>query len=176
VIEDLPLREFIRVLVGASLTALAIFSVFTVVGESVLVNLLGVHVDALRVFGGIIFFVVGYNYVTKGFETAVALRGSLKGLPAAIALPFMVGAGTITQAILISKYHAVASCISILALGVAISFVVVVIFKLIHDHMRGPWEKLFNRYVNILARVNGLLIGAISTEMILTSARRLWAH
>jgi len=54
VMEDLGRRDFIRVLGGACVTALAVFSIFALVGKYVLVRLLGVRVEALRIFGGII--------------------------------------------------------------------------------------------------------------------------
>jgi len=49
----------------------------------------------------------------------------------------------------------------------------VITFKLLRDWMTRTSEKVFDRYVNTLARINGLLIGAISTEMILSGAQTL---
>jgi len=50
---------------------------------------------------------------------------------------------------------------------------VVLAFKVVRDRLKAAQEKLLDRYENILARVNGLLIGAISTEMVVTGTRRL---
>jgi len=46
--------------------------------------------------------------------------------------------------------------------------------KWLRDHMRGTREQVFDRYVNIFARLNGLVIGAVSTDMIVTGLRELW--
>ena len=174
VMDDLNFRDFIRVLTAASILSFVVFFVFALVGQPLLVDVLSVKPQALRVFGGVVFFVVAYNYVTKGYRAAEVLRGSLEELPSAIALPYMIGAGTLTQAILIGKQNSPRPSIFVVFLGVATCFLVVAGFKLVRDHMRAAREHVFVRYVNILSRINGLLIGAISTEMILSGARHLW--
>jgi len=173
--ETLPARNFIRVLAGACVISLAVFAIFALSGERLLVDWLGIHPQALRAFGGLIFLIVGYNYVVRGYKATEILRGSLEDLPSAVALPFMIGAGTITQSILIGKSNGPGQTLFVLALGVSITFLVVMAFKFIRDHVKGPKEKVFERYINILARINGLLIGAISTEMIVSGLRDLWA-
>lgn len=174
VMDDLESRAFIRVLFWASVISLIVFWVFAVAGEPLLVDFLGVRPEALRIFGGVVFFVVAYNYVTRGYKAVETLRGSLEELPSAIALPFMIGAGTITQAILLGRRHGPCLSIFLLSLGLCICFLVVIAFKLIRDGLRDKREKVFERYVNILSRINGLFIGAISTEMIISGIRKLW--
>lgn len=128
----------------------------------------------MRIFGGVIFIVVAYNYVTRGYKGAEFLRGSLEELPSAIALPFMIGAGTIMQAILIGKKHKPLTSMFLLFLGLCVCFIVIVGFKLLRDRLKGVREKVFERYVNILSRINGLIIGAISTEMVISGIKKLW--
>ena len=175
VMEDLDKEAFLRVLIRACGISFAVFCVFGLAGEPFLVDLLGIRPDALRIFGGVIFFIVGYNYVVKGYRTNEMLRGSLDELPSAIALPFMIGAGTLTQSILIGKQHSMGVTILVISIGILVSFAIVLVFKLIRDHMRGPKERVFERYVNIMVRINGLLIGAISTEMIISGVRNMWS-
>ena len=174
VMEDLNSREFIRVLFGASIISLIVFWVFAILGEPLLADFFGVRPEALRIFGGVIFFVIAYNYVIKGYKAAEILRGSLEALPSAIALPFMIGAGTLTQAILLGKRHGPYFSLFLLFFGLCICFAVVCIFKLIRDNLKAKYEKVFERYINILSRVNGLIIGAISTEMVVSGIRKLW--
>ncbi len=174
VMDDLESRIFGKVLFWASLISLVVFWIFALVGEQLLVDFLRIRPEALRIFGGIIFFVVAYNYVTKGYRAAEILRGSLEELPSAIALPFMIGAGTITQAILLGERHGPYLSVFLLFLGLCLCFLVVIAFKLVRDHLKQAKEKVFERYVNILSRINGLLIGAISTEMVVSGIRELW--
>lgn len=174
VVEDLDMRSFVRVLVGASLISMVAFWICALAGDSLLSNLLGIRPAAMRIFGGIIFFVVGYNYVLRGFRATEMLRGRVEELPSAIALPYMIGAGTITQAILVGKQHVWWEAMLVLLIGIVVTFVVLLGFKVLHDRMHKRREAVFERYVNILARLNGLLIGAISTEMVVSSLHVLW--
>ena len=174
VMEDLSFREFLKVIISACTIALVVLWLTGVGGEQVLRSVLRVRPNSLRAFGGVVFFLVGYNYATRGYRATEILRGSVDELPAAIAMPFMIGAGTITQAILIGKNHGNALVGLVLALAMIATFTIVLAFKLVRDRMRGPRERLFDRWVNILARANGLVIGAISVDMIVSSLHHLW--
>jgi len=174
VMDDLESRTFFKVLLQASVISLVVFWVFALVGESLLVTVLNLRTESLRIFGGIIFFIIGYNYVMRGYKAAEVLRGTLEDLPSAIALPYMIGAGTITQAILVGKKHSAHVSMLILLVGIAVAFVLVAGFKVLRDHMKRRNKLVFNRYVNILSRINGLLIGAISTQMVVSGVRSLW--
>lgn len=174
IMEDLERRQFAVVLAQASSISFAVFAVFATGGDLLLVNVLGVNPSALRVFGGALFFVVGYNYATKGYKAAEQLRGELHELPSTIALPYMIGAGTITQSILVGKRHPWHTSVLLLLVGVVLSYLVVIAFRELGDRMSRTRGQVFARYVNILARVNGLLIGAISTDMIFQGIHDLW--
>jgi multiple antibiotic resistance protein len=174
IIDDVGLRAFSLVLLRACMLSVVVFLLFGYTGEYVLSNVLQIEPEAMRVFGGIIFLIAGYNYVMKGYRAAVMLRGSLEELPSAIALPYMIGAGTITQAILVGKHNPHWATASILVGGVVFSFVVMISFGLIREHMKGPRERVFERYVNTLARLNGLVIGALSVQMIVRGLHGLW--
>jgi len=174
VMEELDTRTFLIVFGKASLVSFLVFCLFAAAGEPLLTDFLSVRPEAMRIFGGIIFFIVAYGYVTKGYRATEVLRGSLDELPSEIAVPFMIGAGTITQAILLGKAHGAARATLVLFTGMAVSVLIVLAFKHIADRMRGPRERVFVRYVNIASRLNGLLIGAISTDMVVGGVRRLW--
>ncbi len=174
VMTDLPRRDFFMVMVRACLISGLVLLLFAVAGDYVLKDLMGIHPAALRVFGGVIFFLVGYQYTMRGYRATEALRGSLDELPSAIALPFMIGAGTITQATLMGRRHSPQIAASLVVVGIAVCFVCVLLFTFLHERMQGPRERLFERYINIMSRLNGLLIGTISTEMIAFGLKELW--
>jgi len=173
--EELPHRTFVYVLLRACAVSLAVFILFALTGEPLLSEYLGVRPAAMRIFGGAIFLIVAYNYVTKGYKGAEVLRGTVEELPSAIALPFMIGAGTLTQSILIGKQLAAPAAVLVLTVGIGLTFLTVLIFKPIRDRVQGTRERVFERYVNILARVNGLIIGAIFTEMVVGGIHDMWA-
>ena len=172
--EQLDVCVFIGIVVRAMIISFAAFVFFALTGERFLIRLLSVCPEALRVFGGIIFLIVGYNYATKGYRATELLRGPVEDLPSAVALPFMIRAGTITEAILLGKQHRPAAAAIILGSGLGVSFVVLSVFRLLQQAMTGLCETVFFRYINILARINGLIIGALSVEMMESGIHQLW--
>jgi small neutral amino acid transporter SnatA (MarC family) len=86
----------------------------------------------------------------------------------------MIGAGTITQSILIGEHTSLSLTLLILLLGVAIAFAVLVVFKLATDHLKKRREDICYHYMDILARLNGLIIGAVSVQMIVFGLHALW--
>jgi multiple antibiotic resistance protein len=174
VMREVSSKDFSRILLMASGVSLAVFLVFAMSGTYLLEGVLGVKSNALRLFGGIIFFMVAYGYVTQGFKATLQYRGQLDELPSEIALPFMIGPGTITQSMIVGKEFDTQLTVVILASVVVISYVVVMGFKAIRDRMVGERERVFDRYVNILCRLNGLIIGALSIQMIVHSLQLLW--
>lgn len=174
VMEDLDAGEFLRVFLLSCGIALVVFSVFALAGEALLLRVLGVHPAALRIFGGIIFFVIAYGYVTRGYRAAEMLRGPIDELPSAIALPYMIGAGTVTQAILVGKRHSGPAAVGLIAAAIVFTALFVLAFNLIRHRITATNKPVFDRYINILARINGLLIGTISTEMIVNGLSVLW--
>lgn len=173
VIHDLNRRDFFWVMAAATGMSFGAFLLFAFGGEPMLRSL-GVRLSAMRMFGGLILLGIAYNYVMKGYKAAEMLRGSLDELPSAIAMPFMIGAGTITQAIIMGRNHPPVVTVGILVAAMVFSLVVVAVFYFLHGFFHAKRERVFNRYINILSRLNGLLIGAIAMEMLLQGAQRLW--
>ena len=173
VMDDLDGGDFVRVLAWASFLSFVIFSLFALIGKPFVVNFMEVEPSALQIFGGVIIAVISYNYVVKGYRATVMYRGSLDDLPSAIAVPFMAGAGTITKAMLIGQEAGPISSILVFLISIVTCFVVVLIFRAFRESLQKKESRVFDRYINILSRVNGLLLGAIATEMILTGAQQL---
>ena len=60
---------------------------------------LNVRFEAFQIFGGLIFLVIGYRYVFQGADTIGEMRGAPEHLAGTIAMPFMIGPGTISAAV-----------------------------------------------------------------------------
>ncbi|MFW6279622.1 MAG: MarC family protein [Planctomycetota bacterium] len=173
--HELGLRAYVRTIGVASLISYATFLVFALGGRPLLVKTLHIQPEAMRLFGGIIFLVIAHDYVMKGYRATAELRGRLH-LPSAVALPYMIGAGTITQSILIGEHLTLSATILTLFFGVVTAFVVLLLFKIAGDQLKKRREDIMNRYLDLFARLNALVIGAISTQMIMSGVRTLWEH
>ncbi len=173
-IDELERATFFRVLLTASAVSLGAFWLCAFGGDWMLRMIFAINPEGLRVFGGVVFAIIAYNYVAKGYRAVEMLRGSLEELPSTIAVPFMIGAGTITQALLIGQIHGHVGSLVVLAGAMAATYGIVFLFYLVDSVLRKRHERIFRRYVNILCRLNGLLIGAFSVDMIISGAHAIW--
>lgn len=166
-IARLNFREFAQVHLRASLLSLGVFILFALVGDFLLQEVFSVSLAALQIFGGMIILMVAFRYITVGPEANLLFRGNLAELAPNIALPYMIGPGTIWLSILIGKENP-ALMSSAMILGVlAINSAFLLIVHLVIGNLRRFRDSLLGKYFSILMRLNALFIGAIGVEMVL---------
>jgi multiple antibiotic resistance protein len=129
---------------------------------------------SFQIFGGVIFLLIGLQFVFYGPQAIVALRGESAGLAGAIAMPVLIGPGTISASVVIGKRHeALYACATIIA-AVFISVVIMLALKALHDFVRPRNEPVIRRYFEIAGRITALYVGTIAVEMIMQGLRT-WA-
>ena len=95
-------KKYYYVLFKASLISFAIYTLFVLGGNFLFQKLFQISFESFRLFGGIVIFSFAYQYIVGGRNAMIKMKGSLDDLASEIALPFMVGAGTISIAILMT--------------------------------------------------------------------------
>ncbi len=171
VVQKLSLAEFTRVLTRAGLIATAVFWVFAVLGDTVFSSVLQAEFASFQIFGGVVFLLIGLQFVFRGPTALEFLRGESRHLAGAIAMPILIGPGTISASVIIGKQHdAIPACATVLA-SVMISVVIMVGLKALHDVARPKLEPLIQRYIEIAGRITALFVGTISIEMIMQGIR-----
>ena len=175
-IQDLDYRTFFRVLVRATLISASVFMLFAWGGEAIFTNLLQVRFEAFLVFGGIVISLIALQMMFTGSNAIRNMRGGdPEHISGSIAMPFMIGPGTISASVVIGKrLDPLIACTAVLA-AVATFIVVVVALKLVHDYVRPRSEPLVQRYIEIAGRIMALFVGTISVEMIMQGIRA-WAE
>jgi multiple antibiotic resistance protein len=175
VMVDLTAYQFRWVLLRASLISLVLFMLFLGTGDAVFTAVLDVRFHSFRLFGGIVIFSFAYIFIVKGSEALIQTREDLSELASGIALPFMVGAGTISLATLLGKKLPFWQGILTLLIILAINYGLIIGLKAIRDHIPSPrFQVAFDKLMAIFLRVNGFFLGAIGVDMIATSGVALW--
>ncbi len=169
-IEDLTIATFSRVLIRASLIAGTVFWLFSWGGEAIFTNYLQVRFASFQLFGGVIFLLIGVRFVFSGVDAVRATRGPPEHLAGSIAMPFLIGPGTVSAAVLIGSRHDVAVSGLVIFGTLALTMTLVVTLKLVHDYVKERNARLIDRYMEVVGRLSALLIGTIAVEMILTGA------
>ncbi|HEX5477767.1 MAG TPA: MarC family protein [Burkholderiales bacterium] len=165
-ITDLPTRVFVRVLTRGALISAAVFSLFAWSGDAIFSEYLQVRFAAFQVFGGIIFLLIGVRFVFSGADAMRGMRGQPEHVAGSIAMPFMIGPGTVSASVVLGARLPVLDAVGIVFATLALSVALVSALKLAHDYVRERNARLIDRYVEIVGRISALLIGTIAVEML----------
>ncbi|ACJ42185.1 MarC family protein [Acinetobacter baumannii] len=166
-------RVFNKALIQGSLIAYVVFLLFAWGGEAIFNRYLNVRFESFLIFGGLIFLVIGYRYVFQGADTIGEMRGAPEHLAGTVAMPFMIGPGTISAAVVTGMSMPLLEAAIVIALVLFVSCSVLIAMKFSHDHLRYSHAKYIDRYFDIVGRLASLLIGTIAVDMIVNGVTRL---
>jgi multiple antibiotic resistance protein len=175
VMKDLSHRDFITVLFKASLISFGIFSLFILGGEFLFEKMFQISFESFRMFVGVVIFSFAYMYIVKGYKAFMAMKENLDDLASEIALPFMVGAGSISVAIVMSYNYSLVFSFGMLVFVMIANFGIILGLKYIKDQIsKRKFRVAFDKNMQILMRLNGFFIGAIGIDMMITGIKNLF--
>lgn len=160
-------REFAGIYARASLLSFGVYALFALTGDMLFREVFQVRVDAFRIFGGLIVFIISLRYFTQGGGSAQFFQGKATELATSISIPFMVGPATIWVSMEIGRTLAAPMDVLLIGAVLAVNFLIVTVAQRFLSRMNSNRESLVGAYFTILMRTNALFIGAIGIEMIL---------
>ncbi|REJ85832.1 MAG: MarC family protein [Planctomycetota bacterium] len=159
--------QFRRVLVRAGVIAGATLCSFAVLGEYIFTRVIHAEFASFQIFGGIVFVLIGLQFMFRGPVAIEILRGQSVHVAGAVAMPVLIGPGTVSASVVVGKAHPpLTACVIVLS-AIALSLIIVLLLKAVHDYVRPRNEALVERYVEIAGRVTALYVGTIAVEMIM---------
>lgn len=174
IMKDLPKKYFLKVLFKATVISFVIYFFFLYSGEFIFDKVLQINFEAFRIFGGIIFFTLAYMFIIQGKKSLISMKEDLDDLASEIALPFMVGAGTITLSILLGKKYLLLKGFVILTVILALNFIIIVSLMYLRDTLSEKMKIAFDKNMEIGLRLNGLFAGAIGLNMVIVGINNLY--
>lgn len=173
--KDLGHKEFLLVILKASLISFVVCLLFFFLGDVIFNKVFQINFESFRIFGGIIIFSYAYFFIVKGQKALIIMKENLDDLASEIALPFMVGAGSISLSILMSKAHSPLIGSGSMAIIFIINFLVLFVLKKLRDSLeKRKFKTAFDKNMEVLLRLNGFLIGAIGVNMVMTGIKNLF--
>jgi multiple antibiotic resistance protein len=167
VVEKLELRRFARVLLAGGAMAAFVLCGFAILGDAVFSDMVQAKFASFQIFGGVVFLIIGLQFVFQGPKAINILRGDSEHLAGAIAMPVLIGPGTISASVIIGKRHdRLAACV-IVVVAVVASILLMIGLKAIHDFVRPRNERLIQRYIEITGRIVALFVGTVAVQMIM---------
>jgi len=167
VFAKLPPETFRSVVFRAGIISSLVFVAVALLGDVLFRDILQAQFASFEVFGGIVFLLIALRFVFDGNSAIAALRGDSQHLAGAIAMPVMIGPGTIGASIVIGKRLSPFNAVMAVILAVMASVMVIIALKYLHDYVRERNEKLVDRYIETAGRVTALVVGTFAIEMIM---------
>lgn len=165
-ITDLKPDEFMRALVRGALIAGGVFSLFAWGGDAIFSDYLRVRFASFQVFGGVVFLVIGVRFVFSGADAMRTIRGRPEHLAGTIAMPFLIGPGTVSASVVVGARLPVLEAVLVIFATLALTVVLVIAIKFVHDYVKEHNAYMIDRYIEVVGRLSALLIGTIAVEML----------
>ncbi|MCA9414628.1 MAG: MarC family protein [Candidatus Omnitrophica bacterium] len=167
VIQKREMKSFTKALAKAGFISILIFWIFALLGDSVFSELMQAQFESFQIFGGLVFLLIGLNFVFKGSDSIELLRGDSEHLAGAIAMPALIGPGTISASVVVgNRLEPLSACMAILV-AVTLSLLVMIGLKKVHDYVRPRNEQLVQRYIEVMGRITAFYVGTIAVDMMM---------
>lgn len=149
------------------------FVTFAFFGDAIFSRVLQVRFAAFLVFGGSVFFLVGLRFMLIGSDALREMRGAPGSIAGSIALPFLIGPGTVSASVLAGSKMSFPWAAAAIMLALTAAVAGLMLLKWLHDAALVGNQRLVQRYIDIVGRVSALIIGTIAVEMVLQGVE-LW--
>jgi small neutral amino acid transporter SnatA (MarC family) len=163
---ELPRAAFLRALVRDALAGAAVLSLFAWGGDALFGELLQVRFASFQVFAGILFLAIGMRLVLKGADAMRALGGPPGHLAGPLALPLMIGPGTVSASVVLGARLPVPDAVVVIFVALAVAAGLVAAIRFARDALQESSARLLERCVEIGGRVTALLVGTFAVETI----------
>jgi len=175
IMKELSHRDFVNLLIKANIFSYFIYLAFLAAGDLLFQMVFQINFESFRIFGGIIIFSFAFLFIVKGHRAFIQLKEDLTIMATEIAMPFMVGAGTISLTILMGHHFGFKIGAITLALILAVNFITILMLMSIRNGFEKRKRKLaFDQAMEILLRLNGFFLGAIGINMVVTGINNLY--
>jgi multiple antibiotic resistance protein len=166
-VKDLTIKPFAQIVIYAGLVAIGVFILFAILGDAIFGDIVQAEFASFQIFGGVVLLLIGLQFVFRGPMSMTFLKSKSGYSVGAVAMPVLIGPGTISASLVIGKRHDQLEAIAIIFLAVALAIIVVIALKSLHDFVLPRSEPLVNRYIEITGRISALYVGTIAVEMIM---------
>jgi small neutral amino acid transporter SnatA (MarC family) len=168
--RELDRPRFRRVLLRAGLIAGVVLSCFSILGDAIF-GAIHTEFASFQIFGGVVFVLIGLQFVFRGPTAIEILRGESAHVTGAIAMPVLIGPGTISASVIIGKRHEPLIACVVVCAAVFTSLLIVLLLKALHDYVRPRRAPLTDRHIEIAGRITALYVGTVAIEMIMQGIR-----
>tara|TARA_R100001143_G_scaffold8525_1_gene10674 strand:- start:2489 stop:3100 length:612 start_codon:yes stop_codon:yes gene_type:complete len=171
-VKNTSLGIFSSLIIRAGLISFVVFVIFAWLGEVIFDEVLQIRFPAFMIFGGITFLIIGVRLILGIGPAMESINPQSKEVAGAIAMPFIVGPGTISASVIAGTQLGIMPAALAIGLGLVFALGSMVLFKKLHDFVQAKKERYIERYVEIAGRITALFTGSFAVDMILRGIER----
>jgi multiple antibiotic resistance protein len=134
-IKGVEIGQFSRIMFRAGLISFIVFFLFAWVGEVIFDEILQVRFLAFMIFGGITFLIIGVRLILGIGPPMSTINPQSREITGAIAMPFIVGPGTISASVIAGTRLGLLQSSLAIALGLLLALGSIIVFKKVHDYV-----------------------------------------
>ena len=172
--QERGMNEYTKILFRANLIAFVTYAVFAIFGEAIFTKLFRIEFSSCRLFGGLVLLGFAFGSIVQGKKSLIATKGEMNDIATQIAMPFIVGAGTIAMSIIMGKALGPVVALFSIASVMAISFAIVLTLALIRQSMSKNMRTGLDQTLNVVLRLNGFFVGSIGVDLVVTSLKNIF--
>jgi len=165
--KELKIKQFAQLTSLAGMIAIAVYVCFAILGDAIFGDIVQAEFASFQIFGGVILLIIGLQFVFRGPMSMTMLKSKSGYSVGAIAMPVLIGPGTISASLVIGKRHDPLEAVTVISVAVVFAIIAVILLKLLHDFVLPRNEPLVNRYIEITGRISALYVGTVAVEMIM---------
>jgi multiple antibiotic resistance protein len=173
-VREMEFRILAQHIVRAAVISMFVFWAFAFLGDAIFEDVLQLRFASFLIFGGITFLLIGIRLILGTGPAVQGLQPSSGSISGAIAMPLIIGPGTISASVLAGSSLSKLSAAAAIALALVIMTIAILLFKALHDYVRERNEPLIQKYMEIAGRATALFVGSFAIEMIMTGLQT-WA-
>lgn len=168
IIEELPRKTFVHVLLKATTISIIILILFAILGDLIFAQVLSIRFASFQIFGGLVVVSIALLFIIQGGKSIITLRENLDDMASEIALPFMVGVTTVSLSVIVGNHFVLWQSVGIIIVALMVNFfAVILLLKIKYDVLKNSPRIVFDKTLYIFLRLNGFFLGAIGVDMIL---------
>ena len=176
VMDDLSKHEFLWIIWKATVIAGLIYALFIISGDYIFLNIFQIDFESFRLFGWIVIFTLSFMFIVWWRESFIHMKESLDDMASQLALPFMVGAWSISVSILIGNAYTVQTGLLMLLVVLAINLLVIMSIKYIRDtFFMWKLKWYFKNILAIVFRLNSFFMWAVGIDMTITAIKTIFS-
>jgi len=173
--KEFGIGRYIKIMTFASLISASIYLLFALSGTYLFEHVLKIRFDSLRIFGGVVLLAFALSYIVQGKESFITIKGKLSKIASEVALPFMVGAGTIALSVVIGgEFSALGTILTIIMVMIA-NLAIVACLAFVRHKLVDRFKTVFDENIEIILRLNGFIVGAFGVDLIITGIQNITA-